>query len=163
MRNVRFPEPVTFDTFGGPQTEGAAVKVLEEAAELVEAVKELERLPSSPDGQDNEPLWKVQARERVLDEAMDVYQALANFSDGEMERDVFSLSFVEFGKDAALSVLLHAAALYSDSRWSGGYRAEWVRWTMWALANLIGDEFGDGEIADAYARCVERNRERGRL
>lgn len=101
MGAVRFPEATAFDGYDRAITKEQALKVLEEAAELVEAVKRCET-------------WRVaerdapfpSAREDVIDEAMDVYQA---------------------------------------------------------LANLLAGEFTDGEIADAYGRCLERNRRRGRL
>lgn len=96
MGYVTFPRAIPFGNAERPMSKEQALKVLEESAELVEAVKDYERLRG--------PLRRL--RVEVLGEAMDVYQA---------------------------------------------------------LANLLAGEYTKAEIADAYERCVERNRERGRL
>lgn len=96
MGVVTFPTAIAFDGYDRAMTKEQALKVLEESAELVEAVKDHERLRG--------PLRRLRAE--VLGEAMDVYQA---------------------------------------------------------LANLLAGEYTKAEIADAYERCLDRNRERGRL
>lgn len=160
MRRVRFPEPVTFDTFGRHGSIGCARKVLEEAAELVEAVKGYEKARGSGNG-----AVRAHAEGRVLDEAMDVYQAVANFA-------IVRTSYVVDGlhpgisKANALDVLCAAARLFyeTEREWppDPDYRFN-GNGVVWVLAKLMGGSFTDGEIAEAYDRCVERNRERGRI
>lgn len=87
-------------------TKEAAIKVLEEAAKLVEAVRALEAC--------NKPIDDM---------------GLAYYSSEELARRV---------------VAYDAMDVYQ------------------ALANLLAGEFAGYEIAEAYERCLKRNRERGR-
>lgn len=165
---VRYPEPIVFDACGKPGSEEAAMKVLEEAAELVEAVKFYERvrseewLDTSETGAESALLaMRFTSRQNVLDEAMDVYQAVANYTVGRFSNKVTICPPVGIKKAVALKVLESAAILYSG--WCDVYKS-YARNVELAVASLIScSGFTEEEIADAYARCVERNREKGRL
>lgn len=171
MPRVKFPDPVTFDTFGVPNSHDAGLKVLEEAAELVEAVKGFEwsKQCKSPFMRDVNAARGFN-RKRVLDEAMDVYQALANYIPGEVRYYIANQDFqvdpTEIDKAGALHVLAEAAIVYSKY-WTVNHGASVIyddaENAMLSLERLLMGEFSNDEIAEAYAGCVERNRERGRL
>lgn len=165
---LRFPQPSTFDTFGGPGSNEATIKVLEEAAEFVEAVKDYENLPGCPECPDNVPLWRSQAKMRVLDEAMDVYQAVSNFLGSPEEEYTAGFdgykSRSNMNKQTAMGVLIAAAGLFGDcGKDHHRYDEENADNVLWNLAFVLWGEFSDEEIAEAYERCLNRNRIRGRL
>lgn len=103
--NVRFPEATAFDGYDWSMSKAQALKVLEESAELVEAVKSYVTALECRDYEYRFGKGVDFYKATVIDEAMDVYQT---------------------------------------------------------LANLLAGEFTDADIANAYERCLGRNRERGR-
>lgn len=91
MIEVTFPRATPFEGCGGPMTREAALKVLEEAAELVEAVKDYRAALGRSDYEERFGKGIGHYEERVLAEVMDVYQTLANllagrFTDDEIAR-----------------------------------------------------------------------------
>lgn len=137
MRDFTYPSSIPFPW--GRTFEDRALKVVEEAAELVEAVKH-------------------GTRDEVLDEAMDVYQAVVN---------VEGLVPTSFRipdeptlptKGSALSVLEEAALMLG---WPSSPYGP-CNTLLWRLACLLADTYGPGEVEAAYDRCVARNAARGR-
>lgn len=173
MSDIQFPKPVTFDTFGKPGSHEATIKVLEESAEFVEAVKRYEHWKHYYDGGTKSIETYVtqnmlDARMLALDEAMDVYQAVSNFLGSPEE--AYEPGFdgyknqSRFNKVSAMGVLIAAAGLFGD------YGKEYHRYdedntdnVLWNLAFSLNGEFTNEEIVAAYERCKERNRKRGRI
>lgn len=171
MISVTFPKP---KPFGQAMTRRATLKVIEEAAELVEAVKLVEetraslarhewahRADASAPPYEGEP--PAAALAWALDEAMDTWQALSNAILPYVLPEAVEVTRPSVTKGRALDVLEQAAFLHVDNE-SGSTRfiqgdASKVQL---ALANLLAGTFSDGEIRRAYERCVERNRARGR-
>ena len=84
---MRFPEMKTFTEDTRIEGKDAGLKVLEESAELVEAIKDYLKLPPSDDPEDYAAFGDfLDARMHILEEFGDVLQTLANVA------DVFGLS-----------------------------------------------------------------------
>lgn len=161
MTSVTFPRPVTFDAFGGPMTEGAALRLLEECAQLLDSVKECEALyvPVSDMGLGQLEAW-IMERTDVLDCAMDVWQALANLLglDCAVEADA---AVPGINRVNALEVLGEAAYIYFLV--SSGASTINASPILEHLADILYSTYTDDEIEDAYGECEKRNAAKGRI
>lgn len=160
-----FPEPTPFTALGEPASERAAMKLLEETSELCEAVKALVSFRGSGKVHDvDSDVLEDVLRTAAIDELADCWQALANYLGPRWLGGgpyTFDMQGGELCREDGLEALAHAACIYADT--CGDNDPADIELYCLDLAGIVASEFTDDEVAAAYGRCLQRNRDRGRL